>query len=178
MSEFMEEHVILVDEKDNHIGTMEKMQAHMEGKLHRAFSVFILNNKGQLMLQRRAMNKYHGGGLWTNTCCSHPRLNEAVESAAKRRLQEEMGFTCDLKELYWFIYKTNVNNGLIEHELDHVFVGKFDGQPKINLDEVHEWKWIGLPELKEDMEKNPQDYTFWFKKIMENVGFETKKLLH
>ena len=174
----MEEHVILVDEKDNHTGTMEKMQAHREGKLHRAFSVFILNNKGQLMLQRRAMNKYHGGGLWTNTCCSHPRLNEAVESAAKRRLQEEMGFTCDLKELYWFIYKTDVSNGLIEHEVDHVFVGVFDGQPKINPDEVHEWKWIGLPELKKDIEKNPATYTFWFKKIMENVGFETKKLLH
>ncbi len=171
------EQVILVDENDNEIGLGEKMEVHKEGKLHRAFSVFVFNSKGETMLQRRAKTKYHGGGLWSNTCCSHPRKGEAPASAAKRRLNEEMGFSCDLKELYWFIYKTDVSNGLIEHELDHVFVGRFDGQPKINPEEVGEWKWVGLEELKNDMGKNPENYTFWFKKVMEKVGFDIKKLV-
>lgn len=171
------EQVILVDEKDNEIGLGEKMEVHRHGKLHRAFSVFVFNSKGQMMLQKRAITKYHGGGLWSNTCCSHPRKGEAPLEAAKRRLQEEMGFTCDLTKLYSFIYKTDVDNGLIEHELDHVFVGKFDGAPRLNSEEVGEWRWVGLEELKKDMGKNPGNYTFWFKKVMETVGFDLKKLL-
>lgn len=171
----MEEYVILVDEKDNQIGTEEKMQAHKEGKLHRAFSVFVFNSRGQMMLQKRAKSKYHSGGLWTNTCCSHPRLGEDVKAAATRRLKEEMGFTCELKKLYGFIYKTGFENGLMEHELDHVFVGNFNGQPKINAEEVGEWKWIDLNDLKKDMGKNTQNYTFWFKEIMKNVGFDINK---
>ena len=171
------EKVILVDEKDNELGTMEKMEAHEKGCLHRAFSVFVFNSNGQTMLQRRAKSKYHGGGLWSNTCCSHPRIGEPVLDAAKRRLHEELGFVCDLKELYWFIYKTDVDNGLVEHELDHVFVGRFDGQPNPNSEEVWETKWVSLEALKEDMSKNPQSYTFWFKKIMEKVGFDQKKMM-
>ncbi len=170
------EQVILVDERDNEIGLGEKMQTHKEGKLHRAFSVFVFNSKGETLLQKRAATKYHGGGLWSNTCCSHPRKGETPEVAAKRRLQEEMGFVCDLKTLYWFIYKTDVSNDLIEHELDHVIVGKFDEQPKINSEEVADWKWVSLEELKKDMENKPEQYTFWFKKVMERVGFDIKKL--
>jgi len=168
------EEVILVDQQDNEIGLGEKMQVHREGKLHRAFSVFVFNSKGQLMLQKRAKIKYHGAGLWSNTCCSHPRNGEPVEDAAKRRLLEELGFETDLKKLYWFIYKTDVDNGLIEHELDHVFVGIFGGSPKINTEEVSEIKWVSLEDLRIDMEENPQNYTFWFKKIMEKLGFDLK----
>lgn len=164
------EQLILVDQHDKEIGIEEKIKAHKEGKLHRAFSVFILNSKGQLMLQKRANDKYHSGGLWTNTCCSHPRPGEPVESAAIRRLSEEMGFSCPLKELFSFIYKTGFDNGLMEHEFDHVFVGTYDGQPKINPGEVAEYKWIGIKELLKDMEENPQNYTFWFKEIMKKVG--------
>ncbi len=166
---FMEQ-VILVDEKDKELGLEEKIKAHEEGKLHRAFSVFVLNSKGQLMLQRRAISKYHSGGLWTNTCCSHPRPGEPVEKAAVRRLKEEMGFSCSLKELFSFIYKTGFDNGLMEHELDHVFVGTYDGQPKINPEEVAEYRWIELKDLLKDMKENPQNYTFWFKEIMKKVG--------
>ncbi len=164
------EQVILVDKDDKQVGVEEKIKAHKEGKLHRAFSVFVLNSKGELMLQRRSDNKYHSGGLWTNTCCSHPRPGEPIQNAAKRRLQEEMGFSCDLKRLYSFIYKTDFDNGLMEHELDHVFVGTFDGEPEVNPEEVSEWKWIGVKELLEDMKNNPKNYTFWFKVIMKKVG--------
>ena len=159
----MKNEIILVDEKDNHTGTGEKMTVHKEGKLHRAFSVFIFNSKNKLMLQQRAKSKYHSPGLWTNTCCSHPRPGEKTLDAAKRRLKEEMGFKCDLKEAFSFIYKAKFDNGLSEHEYDHVFIGKFDGNPKLDKNEAEDWKWISLLELKNDMKKNPDNYTYWLK---------------
>lgn len=154
--------VILVGKNDKEIGTCEKLKAHKEGKLHRAFSIFIFNSKGELLLQRRAKTKYHSGGLWSNTCCSHPRPGETLENAAHRRLKEEMGFDCELKEVFSFIYKVKLDN-LFEHEYDHVFTGKFDGEPTLNPEEADDWKWINMGELKEDMQKNPNNYTFWFK---------------
>jgi isopentenyl-diphosphate delta-isomerase len=157
------EYVVLVDESDNEIGTMEKMEAHEKGVLHRAFSVFTFNSKGELLLQRRAFSKYHSGGLWSNTCCSHPREGEAPKDAAHRRLQEEMGFVCELSKAFDFIYKSELDQGLTEHEFDHVFIGKFDGVPDINQQEVHEYKHITLEDLVEEISKNPQDYTEWFK---------------
>lgn len=164
----MEEFVILVDPNDQEIGLMEKQQAHVAGLLHRAFSVFIFNSKGELMIQQRAASKYHSPTLWTNTCCSHPRENESYEAAAHRRLVEEMGFDCDLSFKFQFIYKANLDNGLTEHELDHVFVGTYDGEPKLNADEVMAYRWVEMEDLKKDMIKNPQNYTAWFKIIFEN----------
>jgi isopentenyl-diphosphate delta-isomerase len=161
----MEEKVILVDEKDNQIGLMPKMEAHEKAVLHRAFSVFIFNNKGELMLQQRAVNKYHSPLLWTNTCCSHQRDGETNLQAGKRRLQEEMGFTTDLKEVFSFIYKAPFDNGLTEHELDHVMVGDFNETPNINPDEVESYKWMPLEDVKKDIEDNPVIYTAWFKII-------------
>ena len=161
----MEEQVILVDEKDNAVGLMPKMEAHEKAVLHRAFSVFIFNDKGELMLQQRAACKYHSPLLWTNTCCSHQRDGESNIEAGKRRLQEEMGFTTDLKEVFSFIYKAPFNNGLTEHELDHVMVGRFDDKPEINKDEVEDYKWMLLKDVKLDIENNPENYTEWFKII-------------
>ena len=161
----MEENVILVDEQDNQLGLMPKMEAHEKAVLHRAFSVFIFNNEGELMLQQRAAHKYHSPLLWTNTCCSHQREGETNIEAGKRRLQEEMGFTTELKEVFSFIYKAPFENGLTEHELDHVMVGDFDGEPKINKDEVESYKWMLLEDVKNDIENNPEIYTEWFKII-------------
>ena len=163
------EYVVLVDEKDNDVGLMEKMEAHEKGILHRAFSVFTFNSNGELLLQRRALTKYHSGGLWTNTCCSHPRSGEAPIDAAHRRLQEEMGFDCDLKKAFHFIYRSELDHNLIEHELDHVFIGKFDGVPKINPDEVHEYKYIDLDTLVQDVSDRPELYTEWFKICLEET---------
>ncbi len=163
----MEELVVLVDEKDNQLGLMPKMEAHEKAVLHRAFSVFVFNDKDELLLQQRASHKYHSPMLWTNTCCSHQRDGEASLDAGKRRLQEEMGFTCDLKELFWFVYKAPFDNGLTEHELDHVMVGKFNGDPVINRDEVEAYKWMSLQEVKEDMDIHPDAYTAWFKIIFQ-----------
>lgn len=157
------DYVVLVDELDNEIGFMEKMAAHEKGVLHRAFSVFTFNSKGELILQRRALDKYHSGGLWTNTCCSHPRKAEATIDAAHRRLQEEMGFDCPLTKAFDFIYKKELDNGLTEHELDHVFIGVFDGEVHYNKEEVHEIKHIELNALLEDVEANAHAYTEWFK---------------
>jgi len=159
------EKVILVNEKDEEIGVEEKIKAHREGKLHRAFSIFIFNKKGELLIQKRAKSKYHSGGLWSNTCCSHPRPKEGLMEAAKRRLKEEMGIECELKEIFKLIYKVKVGK-LIEHEIDHVFVGKFDGKPKPNKKEVEGWKWVSLKELEKDMKENPEKYTEWFKIIL------------
>ena len=159
------ENVILVDKKDKKTGIEEKIKAHREGKLHRSFSIFIFNKKGELLIQKRARSKYHSGGLWSNTCCSHPRSNENVAKAAKRRLKEEMGIDCKLKKVFKLIYKAKVGD-LIEYEFDHVFIGKFDGKPKPNKKEVEEWKWISLEELKKDIKENPQKYTEWFKIIL------------
>ncbi|KGL60621.1 MULTISPECIES: isopentenyl-diphosphate Delta-isomerase [unclassified Polaribacter] len=161
----MEEQVILVDKNDNQLGLMPKMEAHEKAVLHRAFSVFIFNKKGELMLQQRAAHKYHSPLLWTNTCCSHQRNGETNLEAGKRRLQEEMGFVTSLSEVFSFIYKAPFDNGLTEHELDHVLIGYFDNRPIINKDEAEDYKWMLLEDVKSDMEKNPSIYTEWFKII-------------
>jgi len=158
----MEEQVILVDEQDNPIGLMPKLEAHQKAVLHRAFSVFILNSKGELMLQQRAKHKYQSPGLWTNTCCSHQRQGATHIQAGMRRLQEEMGFTTDLKEIISFIYKAPFDNGLTEHEFDHVLIGYYEDSPIINHDEVADWKWMPLEDVKNDIDTYPELYTVWF----------------
>ena len=162
-----EEKVILVNENDEQIGVMPKMEAHQKAVLHRAFSVFVFNNKNELMLQQRATHKYHSPGLWTNTCCSHQRVGESNIEAGKRRLQEEMGFVTELQETISFIYKAPFDNGLTEHEFDHVMIGYYNEEPKINLEEVSDWKWMTLDHLKKDMKHHPENYTAWFKIIFE-----------
>ncbi len=162
-----EELVILVDEFDAPIGFMPKMEAHEKGVLHRAFSVFILNEKNEIMLQQRAHQKYHSPLLWTNTCCSHQREGETNLEAGKRRLFEEMGIQTELKELFHFIYKAPFDNGLTEHELDHVMIGRFNGDPIINTDEVESWKWMSIEAIKSDVKIHPQLYTVWFKHIFD-----------
>tara|TARA_B110000238_G_scaffold192291_1_gene227474 strand:- start:1356 stop:1871 length:516 start_codon:yes stop_codon:yes gene_type:complete len=163
----MKEEVILVDTSDNPIGTMPKMEAHEKAALHRAFSVFIINNEGQLMLQQRALHKYHSPGLWTNTCCSHQRLGETNLEAGARRLQEEMGFETPLEELFSFIYKAPFDNGLTEHELDHILLGYYDAVPEINEEEVASWKWMDLEQVAEEKKTKPENYTVWFKIIFD-----------
>lgn len=163
----VEEQVILVDTDDNPIGTMNKMEAHEKAVLHRAFSVFILNDKNEVMLQQRAAHKYHSPLLWTNTCCSHQRVGETNIEAGKRRLFEEMGFTAELKELFHFIYKAPFDNGLTEHELDHVMIGYSNENPVINPEEVESWKWMSIEDIKADMMDNPNAYTVWFKIIFD-----------
>ena len=162
-----EENVILVNEADEPVGLMPKMEAHEKALLHRAFSVFIMNDKGETMLQQRAKDKYHSPLLWTNTCCSHQREGESNVEAGKRRLQEEMGFTTELEELFSFIYKAPFDNGLTEHELDHVMVGVYNERPKINPTEVANWKWMHPEDIKNDISSNPDRYTAWFKIIFE-----------
>ncbi len=162
------EYVILVDENDQEIGTMEKQEAHEKGLLHRAFSVFVFNENKELLLQQRALTKYHSAGLWTNTCCSHPRVGETIENAAHRRLMEEMGFDCELSTKTSFIYKAAFENGLTEHELDHILVGNFNGEINFNPTEVKNFKWIALEELQVDLLQNNQNYTAWFKIIFDN----------
>lgn len=163
----LEEQVILVNEKDEKVGLMPKQEAHEKGLLHRAFSVFIFNDNEELLLQQRALSKYHSPGLWTNTCCSHQRDGESSINAGKRRLKEEMGFTAELRESTSFIYKAPFDNGLTEHEFDHVLIGNYNGTPDINLNEVADWKWMSLDAVKLDIKKNPQLYTAWFKIIFE-----------
>ena len=162
-----EEHVILVNEKDEPIGLMPKMEAHEKAVLHRAFSVFILNSKNEIMLQQRAAHKYHSPLLWTNTCCSHQREGETNIIAGSRRLREEMGFKAELKELFSFIYKAPFDNGLTEHELDHVMIGYYDGEPELNPDEAENWKWMAIEDVKEDMKLRPEIYTVWFRIIFD-----------
>ncbi|KVV15913.1 isopentenyl-diphosphate Delta-isomerase [Flavobacterium sp. TMP13] len=162
-----EEKVILVNTNDEPIGLMPKLEAHEKAVLHRAFSVFILNDKKEIMLQQRAAHKYHSPLLWTNTCCSHQREGESNIQAGTRRLDEEMGFTADLKELFHFIYKAPFDNGLTEHELDHVMIGYCNEEPKINPEEVEAWKWMKIEDIKSDMVTNPQKYTIWFKIIFD-----------
>ncbi|MBT8270508.1 MAG: isopentenyl-diphosphate Delta-isomerase [Flavobacteriaceae bacterium] len=163
----MEDYVILVDKDDDMIGLMPKMMAHEKALLHRAFSVFIFNERNELMLQQRALTKYHSPGLWTNTCCSHQREGESNIEAGKRRLMEEMGFTTELTETTSFIYKAPFDNGLTEHELDHILVGYFNDEPHINTDEVADWKWMKLEDVKNDIRDSPEQYTAWFKIIFE-----------
>ena len=162
-----EEKVILVNQFDEQIGTMAKMEAHEKAVLHRAFSVFILNKNGEMMLQQRAAHKYHSPLLWTNTCCSHQREGEDNISAGKRRLMEEMGFVTELKELFSFIYKAPFDNGLTEHELDHVMLGNYEAAPAINPEEVAAWKWMKPEAVKKDITEQPEQYTAWFKIIFE-----------
>ena len=164
-----EEKVILVDEHDHEIGSAEKIKAHQEGRLHRAFSIFVFNSEAKLLLQKREKKKYHSGDLWTNTCCGHPRPEEPVEKAAHRRLQEEMGFDCELQEMFSFTYKVQFDNDLFEHEYDSVFMGQFDGEPFPSLEEVDGWKWIDLEELRGDVQKNPDGYTYWLRICIDRV---------
>lgn len=163
------EYVILVDENDRPKGTMEKMEAHEKGLLHRAFSVFLFNEKKELLLQQRAFSKYHSGGLWTNTCCSHPREHETIEQAAKRRLMEEMGIEVDVRPEFSFIYKAKLDNDLTEHELDHVLMGNFSGSPEINPEEVADWKYMSMAAIEKDMREAPEKYTEWFKIVFNEV---------
>ena len=161
----IEDKVILVDINDNQVGLMPKLEAHQKGVLHRAFSVFIFNKNGELMLQRRSLGKYHSPGLWTNTCCSHQREGESNIESGKRRLNEEMGFITELTEKTSFIYKTNFDNGLTEHEFDHILVGYFDNSPYINSEEVDTWKWMSMESVQDDINESPENYTAWFKII-------------
>ena len=161
----VKENVVLVDTNDNPLGLMEKIEAHRKGLLHRAFSVFIIDDASRLLHQKRSQTKYHSPGLWTNTCCSHPRQGEIVVDAANRRLMEEMGLSANLKHMFSFIYRADFDNGLIEHEFDHVFVGTSNSDPIINPDEVCDWKWTDLEKIKKDIIENSQHYTEWFKII-------------
>jgi len=163
----IEEQVILVNENDEQTGVMSKLEAHEKGVLHRAFSVFVFNENNELMLQQRTLEKYHSPGLWTNTCCSHQRVGESNIEAGKRRLYEEMGFVTDLKETTSFIYKAPFDNGLTEHEYDHVMLGYYNGDPNINVDEVADWKWMAIEEVKNDILAHPKLYTEWFKIIFD-----------
>jgi isopentenyl-diphosphate delta-isomerase len=162
-----DEYVILVNELDEEIGTMPKLEAHERALLHRAFSVFVMNSSGELMLQQRAAGKYHSPGLWTNTCCSHQRLGESNVEAGKRRLKEEMGFQTELEELFSFVYKAPFDNGLTEHEYDHVLLGYFEDEPDFNPVEVAGWKWMKPQAIRLDMRENPSKYTAWFRIIFE-----------
>jgi len=162
-----EEKVILVNEKDEQIGLMPKMEAHEKAVLHRAFSVFILNSNNEIMLQQRAAQKYHSPLLWTNTTCSHQREGESNIQAGTRRLREEMGFETELKELFSFIYKAPFDNGLTEHELDHVMIGYYNAEPNINREEAESWKWMGIDDVKKDMQQHPESYTVWFRIIFD-----------
>ena len=158
-----EEKVILVDKNDNQVGLMPKLEAHEKGLLHRAFSIFIFNSRYELLLQKRASSKYHSGGLWTNTCCSHPREGEDTLDAANRRLDEEMGIKTSLRKVYDFIYIAELDNQLTEHEFDHVFYGVCDRDPKLNRDEAEDFKWVDMETLNNDIIKNEDNYTVWFK---------------
>lgn len=162
------EYVILVDGQDKETGTMEKLQAHLDGRLHRAVSVFLFNSKGELLLQQRARSKYHSANLWTNTCCSHPRPGESVYDAANRRLYEEMGMACELKEVFRFIYKAHLDNNLTEYEFDHVFVGTSDNVPDPDNSEVAAWRYISIDVLITEITDHPERFTEWFKICMKD----------
>lgn len=164
-----EEQIILVDENDIQIGAMEKLEAHKKGLLHRAFSILIKNSKGEIMLQKRAIGKYHSGGLWTNTCCSHPRVGEGLATATHRRLKEEMGFDCELKEITTFTYHASLDHGLQENEFLHVYAGEHNDDPIVNPEEADDWKWMSLSKLKKDVAKHPYNYTSWFKIVLKKM---------
>jgi isopentenyl-diphosphate Delta-isomerase len=172
------EEVILVNEEDKVLGYMEKQEAHIKGLMHRAFSIFIFNDKNELLLQKRALEKYHSGGLWTNTCCSHPRKNETNIEAAYRRLNEEMGMSCVLNKVFTFTYKAILNNGLIEHEFDHVFFGFTNIKPNINLDEVSNFKYINIPDLENLVSTKPELFTEWFLICFPKVIQQLKSIIN
>ncbi len=164
--------VVLVDVNDQQIGIMEKLEAHQKGELHRAFSIFIFNSQNQLLLQQRSHTKYHSPLLWTNTCCSHPRPNENILEAANRRLFEEMGIEgLKLKNVDTLLYRSKMENGLIEHEFDYIFIGKSDDSPKFNIDEVEAYKYLSMDDIKELVRQNPADFTEWFKIILPKLPF-------
>ncbi len=165
-----EEHVILVNQQDEQIGLMPKLEAHQKGLLHRAFSVFIFNTKGEMLLQKRAAEKYHSPGLWSNACCSHPRMGEKAINGATRRLKEEMGIECQLTAAFNFIYKAEFENGLTEHEFDYVFVGKTDALPNLDKLEVQDWKYMDMDALAADIAGNPDNYTQWLKIAFDRVA--------
>ncbi len=164
--------VILVDAADRDIGSEEKIRAHREGLRHRAFSVFVFDGGGRLLLQQRSMLKYHSGGLWSNTCCSHPRPGESVPAAAHRRLREEMGFDCPLRSAFSFVYKAAFDNGLIEHEYDHVLVGRFDGDPAPDAREVLAWRAASIDSIRREMAARPESYAVWFRLAVERAATE------
>jgi isopentenyl-diphosphate delta-isomerase len=172
--------LILVDENDNEVGFQDKVSAHQEGALHRAFSVFVFNSRGLMLLQRRAMDKYHSPGLWSNTCCSHPRRGEKTSEACSRRLIEEMGMKCNLNFAFNFTYRAEFENGLIEHEFDHVYFGTSDKIPTPEPREVEDWKYITIPQLQEDISTHPENYTEWLKicfpKVLHHIGTITNDL--
>ncbi len=166
------EQVILVNELDEEIGSMGKMEAHQKGILHRAFSILLFNSGDEVLLQKRAKPKYHSGGLWTNTCCSHPLPGESMEAATRRKLMQEMGIDLVPEFAFKFQYKVNLDKGLIEHEYDHVFIGRYDDEPIVNPKEVEDWKFVSIDELIDDMKKNPESYTSWFKLILNHPEFK------
>lgn len=162
--------VILVDESDRQIGVEDKLTAHQKGaKLHRAISVFVFNGKGETLLQRRAMAKYHSKGKWANSCCSHPMPGEEVADAARRRLFEELGIECPVKEVFSFLYRADVGDGLFEHEYDHVFFGRYDGKVEANSDEVMDYDWVSLSHLKKEIEERPDDFAPWLRICLDKV---------
>ena len=158
-----QQEVILVSQNDEPIGVMEKLEAHRKGLLHRAFSIFIFDREGRMLLQQRAATKYHGGLLWTNACCSHPNPGEGVDAAAERRLKEELGFTTPLQKIFCFTYKENVENNLVEHEYDHVFAGEYEGEIKLNEEEVAACNYHSMMEIKLFLKQRPNEFTAWFK---------------
>lgn len=162
----------VVDDQDQIIGYEEKLLVHRKGLLHRAFSILVFNDNGDLLIHKRAYNKYHSSGLWTNTCCGHPNPGESMEDAVSRRLEEEMGFTCDLSFGFKFHYKTTFDNGLTENEIDHVYFGKYNDDFVVNSDEVVDFKWVSMDEVRSSIDKEPEAYSYWFKEILVNEAFE------
>lgn len=158
-----QERVVLVNEQDQQIGIEDKTRAHLLGVLHRAFSIFIINSAGHLLLQKRSSTKYHSRNLWSNTCCGHPRPGETIAEASRRRLREEMGFQSDLKEVFSFVYRANLEDELVENEFDHVLVGRFEGVPSPHPGEISDWKWADIADLSSDLRKTPENYTYWFR---------------
>ena len=165
----MEEQVLLVNERDEAVGTMGKLEAHQVGALHRAFSVFLFDERGRLLVQKRAAGKYHSAGLWTNTCCSHPRPHETLVDAARRRLKEEMGIDAPVEHRFSFLYKASFENGLHEHELDHVLFGSWSGPAEPHPDEAEDWKYMRLEELDADLRDHPERYTVWLRTCWDQV---------
>jgi isopentenyl-diphosphate Delta-isomerase len=167
----MSEQVILVDEHDREAGAAEKLEAHRQGLLHRAFSVFVFDRAGRLLLQKRAAAKYHSGGLWSNTACGHPRPGEGTAEAARRRLREEMNFDCELREAFDFVYRAELSGGLVEHEFDHVFVGFYEGEPEPDAGEVEDWKWVSIAELRRGLDEEPESYSRWLRLAVGEGGW-------
>lgn len=165
----MEEYVILVDAKNRELGTMEKLEAHRRGSLHRAFSIFIFNHNGEMLIQQRALSKYHCGGLWTNACCSHPRPDESQERGLSRKLMQEMGFDTTLSKAFDFTYRAELDNGLIEYEFDEVFLGYYEGPIKPNPDEVKGWRYVSIDDIRGEISQNPNAFTPWFRLLFEPI---------